>query len=128
MTALVLVGLGGRAPLEAAWRNVLSAAQETREGRARVALAAALAQLPHWGLDVSASGPPGPRDVPAVQLGLYRELDYLAAGGHGRCCATPSSRSPATRRGIPESITSGSSRAPRKPRAVPSRPSTPGRP
>jgi pimeloyl-ACP methyl ester carboxylesterase len=80
--ALVLTGLpADRAHLEAAWRRVLSAAQESQEGRARVALAAALAQLPHWGL-AGASGPPDPRDIPAVQDGLYRELDYLAAGGH----------------------------------------------
>jgi pimeloyl-ACP methyl ester carboxylesterase len=81
--ALVLTGLpADRAHLESAWGRVLAAAQETREGRARVALAAALAQLPHWGLAASASGPPDPRDIPAVQQGLYRELDYLAAGGH----------------------------------------------
>ena len=50
--ALVLVGLpADRARLEAAWRRVLAAAQETEEGRARIALAAALAQLPDWGLD-----------------------------------------------------------------------------
>ena len=80
--ALVLVGLpAGRAHLEATWRRVLSGAQETREGRARVALAAALAQLPDWGLDQGASGPPDPRDISAVQTGLYRELAYLATGG-----------------------------------------------
>lgn len=78
---LVLTGLPAhRARLEAAWRRVLSAAQQTSEGRARIALAAALAQLPDWGLDAGASGPPDPRDVPAVQEGFYRELAYLAAG------------------------------------------------
>jgi hypothetical protein len=80
---LVLTGLpAARAGLEAAWRRVLSAAQETAEGRARIALAAALAQLPDWGLDTTAAGPPAPGDMPAIQNGLYRELDYLAAGGH----------------------------------------------
>ena len=80
--ALVLTGLPAeRAHLEATWRRVLSAAQETGEGRARIALAGALAQLPDWGLDASACGPPDPRDIAAVQQGLYRELDYLAAGG-----------------------------------------------
>jgi pimeloyl-ACP methyl ester carboxylesterase len=78
---LVLTGLPARrARLEAAWRRVLSAAQQTSEGRARIALAAALAQLPDWGVDPDASGPPDPGDVPAVQEGFYRELAYLAAG------------------------------------------------
>jgi hypothetical protein len=81
--ALVLVGLpADRARLEAAWRRVLAAAQETGEGRARIALAAALAQLPAWGLDAGARRPPDPGDIPAVQQGFYRELAYLAAGGH----------------------------------------------
>jgi pimeloyl-ACP methyl ester carboxylesterase len=81
--ALVLVGLpADRARLEAEWSRALAAAQETAAGRARIALAAALAQLPEWGLDSSATHPPGPHDVPAVQEGWYRELAYLAAGGH----------------------------------------------
>jgi pimeloyl-ACP methyl ester carboxylesterase len=80
---LVLTGLpADRAGLEAAWERVLAAAQATGAGRARIALAAALAQLPDWGLDAAALGPPDPRDVPAVQQGFYRELAYLAAGGH----------------------------------------------
>jgi pimeloyl-ACP methyl ester carboxylesterase len=81
--ALVLVGLpADRAYLEAAWKRVLSAAQETKEGRARIALAAALAQLPNWGLDESARRPPDPHDTTAVQDGFYRELAYVAGGGH----------------------------------------------
>jgi pimeloyl-ACP methyl ester carboxylesterase len=81
--ALALVGLPADcALLGAEWRRVLSAAQETAEGRARIALAAALAQLPCWGLDEGAVGPPDPGDIPAVQDGFYRELAYLAAGGH----------------------------------------------
>jgi hypothetical protein len=81
--ALVLVGIpSDRARLEDEWTEVLSAAQETKEGRARIALAAALAQLPHWGLDEHAAGPPDPRDIPAVQDGLYRELLFVAAGRH----------------------------------------------
>jgi pimeloyl-ACP methyl ester carboxylesterase len=81
--ALILVGLpADRAYLEAEWKRVLSAAQKTKEGRARIALAAALAQLPNWGLDQSATRPPDPDDIPAVQHGFYRELAYVAAGGH----------------------------------------------
>jgi pimeloyl-ACP methyl ester carboxylesterase len=80
--ALVLVGLPvDRTRLAAEWTRVLSAAQETADGRARVALAAALAQLPYWGLDDSALGPPDPRDIPAVQDGFYQALAYVAAGG-----------------------------------------------
>jgi hypothetical protein len=81
--ALVLVGLpADRAHLEAEWRRVLSAARQSAAGRARTALAAALAQLPDWGLDESATRPPDPHDIPAVQDGLCRELAYVAAGGH----------------------------------------------
>jgi hypothetical protein len=81
--ALVLVSLPpDRAYLEAEWKRVLSAAQETAEGRARIAFAAALAQLPHWGLDEGATQPPDPHDVLAVQDGFYQELAYIAAGGH----------------------------------------------
>jgi pimeloyl-ACP methyl ester carboxylesterase len=80
---LVLVGLpADRAGLEAAWRRVLAAAQETEKGRARIALAAALAQLPDWGLDASARRPPDQWDIAAIQEGLYRELAYLAAGAN----------------------------------------------
>jgi pimeloyl-ACP methyl ester carboxylesterase len=80
--ALVLVGLPAhRADLEAEWQRVLSAAQATEEGRARITLAAALAQLPNWGLDESVLQPPDPRNIPAVQHGLYEELAYVA-GGH----------------------------------------------
>ena len=80
---LALVGLpADRARLESEWGRVLAAAQETAEGRARIALAAALAQLPEWGLDQSATQPPDPADIHAVQHGWYRELAFLAAGGH----------------------------------------------
>ncbi|MGH3246191.1 MAG: hypothetical protein ACRDOI_08275 [Trebonia sp.] len=80
--ALALTGLpADRSRLEAEWTRVLAAAQETGEGRARIALAAALAQLPCWGLDESAPGPPDPRDIAAVQDGFYRELAYIAAAG-----------------------------------------------
>lgn len=80
---LPVVGLpADLAAMEAEWKRVLTAAQASAGGRARIALAATLAQLPCWGLDSSAAGPPDPRDVPAVQHGLYQELAYLAAGRH----------------------------------------------
>lgn len=79
---LVLVGIPAvRNHLEAEWRRVLSAAQETTAGRARIALAASLAQLPYWGLNQAATQPPDPHDIPAVQDGYYRELAFIAAGG-----------------------------------------------
>jgi pimeloyl-ACP methyl ester carboxylesterase len=58
-----------------AWLKALAAAQETPQGRARIALAAVLAQLPTW------SDPrkpqPSPSDRAALQAGLY---DSLAGG------------------------------------------------
>jgi hypothetical protein len=79
--ALVLVGLpADRTQLEAEWARVLATAQGTAEGRARIALAAALTQFPYWGLDESVTRPPDLGDVQAVQDGWYRELAYIAAG------------------------------------------------
>jgi pimeloyl-ACP methyl ester carboxylesterase len=76
---LALVGLpADLTALDAEWTRVLAAAQETSEGRARIALAAALAQLPYWGLDETAAQPPDPGDVRAVQEGLFRELAFVA--------------------------------------------------
>ena len=58
-----------------AWLKALAAAQETPQGRARIALAAVLAQLPTW------SDPrkpqPAPSDLAGLQAGLY---DSLAGG------------------------------------------------
>jgi pimeloyl-ACP methyl ester carboxylesterase len=58
-----------------AWLKALAAAQETPQGRARIALAAVLAQLPTW------SDPrkpqPAASDLAALQAGLY---DSLAGG------------------------------------------------
>jgi pimeloyl-ACP methyl ester carboxylesterase len=55
-----------------AWLKALAAAQKTPEGRARIALAAAIGQLPTW------SDPrkpqPDPADVAALQVGLYDSL------------------------------------------------------
>ncbi|WNE95164.1 hypothetical protein PS467_07300 [Streptomyces luomodiensis] len=62
-----------------AWTSALAAAQRTPEGKARIALAAAIGQLPGWGL--TADGEPTPRpdpgDADEVQEGMYRAL----AGG-----------------------------------------------
>jgi pimeloyl-ACP methyl ester carboxylesterase len=58
-----------------AWLKALAAAQETPQGRARIALAAVLAQLPTW------SDPrkpqPAASDLAGLQVGLY---DSLAGG------------------------------------------------
>ncbi|MGW2340458.1 alpha/beta hydrolase family protein [Streptomyces sp. NPDC001661] len=62
------------------WRASLADAQQSPQGRARIALAAAIGQLPAWGLDANgASTPmPDPGDADAVQEGLYLAL----AGGN----------------------------------------------
>ncbi|MEV7805657.1 hypothetical protein AB0O28_22185 [Microbispora sp. NPDC088329] len=62
-----------------AWLDALAAAQQTPEGRARIALAAAIGQLPAWGRnpDGSVPPPPGSGDAAALQQGAYLAL----AGG-----------------------------------------------
>ncbi len=55
-----------------AWLRMLAAAQQTPEGRARIALAAVLAQLPTWS---DPSKPePSVSDLEALQAGLYDSL------------------------------------------------------
>jgi pimeloyl-ACP methyl ester carboxylesterase len=62
-----------------AWFDALGRAQQTPEGRARIALAAAIGQLPAWG--TNADGTPTPRpdhtDAAALEEGTYLAL----AGG-----------------------------------------------
>ncbi|TDE56345.1 hypothetical protein E1295_11240 [Nonomuraea mesophila] len=62
-----------------AWIDALAAAQRTPEGRARIALAAAIGQLPAWGRNPDGSTPPPPdsRDADALEEGAYLAL----AGG-----------------------------------------------
>lgn len=61
------------------WFDALGEAQQTPEGRARIALAAAIGQLPAWGAlpDRTLPARPGDRDVEALQEGAYLAL----AGG-----------------------------------------------
>lgn len=63
-----------------AWISALSEAQHTAEGRARIALAASIGQLPPWGL-TGFGRPPVPRpdadDAEALQEGMFLAL----AGG-----------------------------------------------
>ncbi len=58
--------------IEAAWHEVVTAAQQTPEGRARIALAMTLGQLASWN---DPSRPqPDPRDVHAVQEEMFHSL------------------------------------------------------
>jgi hypothetical protein len=80
--ALVLAGLPpGLEPVTDRWAAVLDAAQQQPSGQARIALAAAITQLPCWGLDEAAAGPPAASDAAAVQEGWFRQLRYLCATG-----------------------------------------------
>jgi len=55
-----------------AWRKLMEGAQQTPQGRARIALAAKLGQLPEW--SDNARPQPGADDLPARQQGLYGSL------------------------------------------------------
>jgi len=70
--------------LTTAWRAALSAAQQTPIGRARIALATTVGQLPAW---VSSTTPePNPEDVVALENSMYESLYSTAAqpGGQSR--------------------------------------------
>ncbi|MHA6622941.1 alpha/beta hydrolase family protein [Pseudonocardia sp. DLS-67] len=62
-----------------AWFDALGQAQQTPEGRARIALAAAIGQVPAWGTNPDGTPTPRPedRDAAALQEGTYLAL----AGG-----------------------------------------------
>ena len=62
-----------------AWIDALAEAQQTPQGRARIALATSIGQLPSWGRGADGSALPLPdvRDVAALQQGMYLAL----AGG-----------------------------------------------
>ncbi|PXY21341.1 DUF6351 family protein [Prauserella muralis] len=59
-----------------AWQSSLARAQTTPEGRARIALAAAIGQLPSWGHTASGTPTPmpDPGDTAALQEGMYLAL------------------------------------------------------
>ena len=55
-----------------AWRDVINEAQRTPEGRARIALAFAIGQLPHW---VNPHNPkPDPNDTAELQRAMYLSM------------------------------------------------------
>jgi pimeloyl-ACP methyl ester carboxylesterase len=59
-------------PIEAAWHETVAAAQQTPEGRARIALAMTLGQLASWN---NPNRPrPDPRDIHAVQEEMFHSL------------------------------------------------------
>ncbi|WP_155849065.1 DUF6351 family protein [Amycolatopsis vancoresmycina] len=79
-TALPVTGIPADVPgTQQQWLSAVTAAQSTAAGRARIALAAAIGQLPGWGL--AAGGTPAPvpddRDADGVEQGMYLAL----AGG-----------------------------------------------
>lgn len=71
---LQLVNISDEAERQAAFREVLDAAQATPEGRARIALAASLAQIPTW--TQADDERPGRRDWAAQQDQLYRAFMF----------------------------------------------------
>ncbi|KAF2416003.1 hypothetical protein [Microbacterium sp. B35-30] len=67
---LELVNVTNEPARQAAFKEVLDAAQQTTEGRARIALAASLAQMPTW--SQTGTEQPDRHDVDAQQEQLYR--------------------------------------------------------
>ncbi|MGW9551123.1 hypothetical protein ACWG8W_08755 [Citricoccus zhacaiensis] len=71
---LQLVNVSDEAERQAAFREVLDAAQATPEGRARIALAASLAQIPPW--TQAEDEKPSARDWAAQQDQLYQAFMF----------------------------------------------------
>jgi pimeloyl-ACP methyl ester carboxylesterase len=64
------------------WRDLLTAAQATPQGRARIALAITLGQLPTW--SAPSTPEPDPRDAAAVQQAMFDTLlgQFYPGGGN----------------------------------------------
>jgi pimeloyl-ACP methyl ester carboxylesterase len=78
-TALPVTGIPADVPsAQRQWIAALTQAQSTPEGRARIALASAIGQLPNWGVAPDGTTPPlpSPRDPAAMENGMF-----LALGG-----------------------------------------------
>ncbi|HEX7305639.1 DUF6351 family protein [Lentzea sp.] len=79
-TALPVTGIPADVPgAQQQWISALAGAQSTAQGRARIALAATVGQLPAWGLatDGGTTPVPDPWDAAALENGMYLAL----AGG-----------------------------------------------
>jgi hypothetical protein len=76
---------GTEGPIPEAWRRAIDAAQQTAEGRARIALAFTIGQWPAWA-GHRLTPQPGPEDVAALQHSMYHTLFHNAAnpGGEAR--------------------------------------------
>lgn len=69
----LIVGDAETAAAEKVWLSVLAAAQQTPQGRARMALAGVLAQYPAWGSNANPPSPMAdPKNAAAVQAALLR--------------------------------------------------------
>ncbi|MET9002015.1 DUF6351 family protein [Amycolatopsis sp. NPDC004169] len=79
-SALPVTGMPADVPgTQQQWLSAMASAQGTAAGKARIALAAAIGQLPGWGLapDGSPTPVPAARDTDGVEQGMYLAL----AGG-----------------------------------------------
>lgn len=81
----------------AKWKEALSAAQETPEGRARIALAAAIGQWPAWG--TTSVPKPDPEDKAALQEAIFETVLFNAGqpGGQSRFMSEHAGGSPVPR-------------------------------
>ncbi|WP_439658387.1 alpha/beta hydrolase family protein [Lentzea sp. HUAS TT2] len=79
-TDLPVTGIPADVPgAQQRWISALATAQSTADGRARIALASAIGQLPAWGLAADGATTPVPRwwDAAGLENGMYQAL----AGG-----------------------------------------------